>query len=179
MGLFAQKNKITVNVANETFEPFKGTVKLGVMCADFTPVYTDSFDINVDALTSADVKTFDFSMVKGMRDRYFFADLYDENGNFITRRTELGEKPKHFKWQKPNIEVKAECADGGVMLYVTSDVFAKNVEISFKSEDPVLSDNFFDVATRDAVEIFVKTETAPDELVADMQIRSVYDIPTK
>ena len=179
LGLFAEGEKITVNVANETLKDFRGTVKIGIMDAGLTPVSEGSVEFTVDALTSSDVKTFDFSGVKGARDRYFYVDLYDECGNFLARRTELGTKPKHFMWKKPNIDIKAEkCADG-VMLTVTSDVFTKNVEISFKSEDAVLSDNFFDIATRDAVKILVKTTTAPEALLADMQIRTVYDIPHK
>ena len=179
MGLFAEGKKITVNVANETLKDFRGTVKVGIMDAEFTPVSEASVEFTVDALTSSDVKTFDFSAVKGIRDRYFYADLYDEDGNFLTRRTELGAKPKHFMWKKPNIDIKAEECTDGVMLTVTSDVFAKNVEISFKSEDPKLSDNFFDIATKDAVKIFVFTKTEPKALLADMQIRTVYDIPHK
>ena len=179
MGLFAEGNGITVNVANETMKEFKGSVKVGVMTADFGEIFSEAVEFGIGALSSADVKTFDFSIVKSARDRYFFADLYDEAGNFVTRRTELGTKPKHFKWQKPNIKTEAQKTDGGVTLTLASDVFAKNVEISFAHEDSVLSDNFFDIATKDAVEIFVKTSTEPEELLRDMQIRAVYDIPIK
>ncbi len=179
MGLFTEGDKVIINVANEMREAFSGTVKIGVMTSDFTPVHTDSFDVRVDALSSLDVKTCDFSSVNGERDRYFYAELYDGDGKFIMCQTELGVKPKHFKWLKPNVSVKAEKKDGGVLLHVTSDVFAKNVELSFKSIDPVLSDNYFDIATKDAVEVFVKTDLSPEALLADMEIRSVYDIPHK
>ena len=65
------------------------------------------------------------------------------------------------------------------MLSVSSDVFAKNVELSFGGEDPRLSDNFFDIATKEPVLIFVESKTPKDALLSDLAIRSVYDIPSK
>lgn len=177
MGLFAEDGRMTINIANETREEFGGKIKYGIMCSDFTVLQEGILDFTVPSLTSADVANIDYSLVEGARDKYFYADLYDADGGFIMRRTELGAKPKHFLFQKPNIHIDAVEVDGGVLLSVSSDALAKNVELSFASDDPRLSDNFFDIATRDAVEILVETTMSAEQLLADLQIRTVYDIP--
>ena len=179
MGLFVEDDRVIINVANETLHKFCGTVKVGVMTAVFDEIYKEEFTFDVDSLCSFDVASCDFSFVAGSRERYFYADLYDADGNFIMRRTELGTKPKHFKLEKPSIAVRAEEVEGGVMLSLSSSVLAKNVELSFTDEDPRLSDNFFDIATKEPVKVFVQTQTPQDALLRSLSIRSVYDIPFK
>lgn len=179
MGLFADHGEMTINIANETREPFYGKIKCGIMKNDFTPISEQSFDLAVDALTSSDVRTLDFSEVVGTRDKYFYADLYDAKGNFITRRTELGTRPKHFLFLAPDIKMDATEVEDGVMLTLRASVLVKNLELSFEHEDPVLSDNFFDIATDTPIQILVKTSTPKDELLRTLRMRSVYDIPVR
>ena len=179
MGLFADRGKMTINIANETREPVYGKIKCGIMKNDFTPISEQTFDLAVDALTSSDVRTLDFSEVVGTRDKYFYADLYDAKGNFITRRTELGTRPKHFLFLAPDIKVDATEVEDGVMLTLRASVLVKNLELSFAHEDPVLSDNFFDIATDTPIQILVKTSTPKDELLRTLRMRSVYDIPVR
>ena len=176
MGLFADGKSISVNVANETLCDFKGTLKVGVMTTELDAVYTDECAVCVPSLTSRDAATFDFSATLGSRDKFFFAELYDDNGELIMRQCELGTKPKHFIFKKPSYTVSAKNVDGGVRLEVASDVFAKNVEISFLSIDPVLSDNYFDLTSKEPVSVTVYTDKTAEELLSDMTVRSVYDI---
>ena len=58
----------------------------------------------------------------------------------------------------------------------SSDVFAQRVYLDFAGFDCVLSDNFFDAATDEVYEITFKTEKTAEELAANLQIKSVYDI---
>ena len=176
MGLFADGKSITVNVANETLCDFCGKIKVGVMTADLKTVYTDECAVCLPSLTSRDVSVSDFSAVHASRDKFFFAELYDDAGELIMRQCELGTKPKHFIFKKPTFTVSAENVRGGVRLNIASDVFAKNVEISFANFDPAMSDNYFDLTAKDPVSITVYTDKTADELLSDMTVRSVYDI---
>ena len=175
MGLFAEGDRITVNLANETRGDFRGKIRVGVMTADLKTVYTEELSVGVSALSSRDVASFDFSSVTRSRDKFFFAELYGEDGTLITERCELGVKPKHFKFKKPSYTVSAENVTCGVCITLSSDVFAKDVEISFASSDPVLSDNYFDLTDK-PVSVTVSTDKTADELLSDMTVRSVYDI---
>jgi hypothetical protein len=146
------------------------------MTADLKTVYTDECEVKVSALTSRDVASFDFSTVSGSRDKFFFAELYDSDGVLVMRQSELGVKPKHFAFKKPSYTVSAEDVCDGVRITLSADSFAKDVEISFASSDPVLSDNYLDLISSEPVSVTVYTDKTANELLSDMTVRSVYDI---
>ena len=176
LGIFNEESGVTLNVANETTEPFKGYVKAGVLKNDATPVFVYQQDVSVPALSSLDAVTLSNKDFNGKRDTYFYAELYDSEGNLISRSTELGTKPKHFNFLKPSIDVKIISAEGGAYVVISSDVLAKDVEISFKNHDAVLSDNYFDLPTNEPYTVFAKTNVPASELLSEIQIVSVYDI---
>ena len=107
----------------------------------------------------------------------FIVYLYDENGNLVMRQTELSVKPKYFEWKKPEFCVECEAGADGVWISVYSDVFAKNVELSWKEYDLILSDNYFDITSTDPVRVFAKTDLLPEQVKSGLLLRSVYDIP--
>ena len=146
---------------------------------DFTPVFEAEKDIFVDSLSSLDVDEYSNFEFDGTNDTYFYAELYDKNGKLLARNTELGTKPKYFKFLKPQIKVEAQRIYGGVLLAFSSDVLAKNVELSFKSFDIVLSDNYFDLVNDKPYKVFAKTDCSTEELLSEISILSVYDIPLK
>ena len=179
LGLFNENGKVCANVANEAFEKFEGYIKAGVMKNDFTPVCEYRFDVTVEPLSSLDVGSAPSTDFDGKRDSYFFAELYDKNGVLLARNTELGTVPKHFMLLDPQIKVSAEAAEGGVYLTLTASAFAKDVEISFNSYDIPLSDNYFDMINGNEYTVFAKTELSTKELLRDISVMSVYDIPLR
>ncbi len=179
LGLFNENGQITINVSNETMKDFGGYIKVGVMKNDFTPIYEAERSVLVGSLSSLDIDSFSSKDFDGHRDAYFYAELYDKNDTLIARNIELGTKPKHFKLLKPSIKIEASEADGGVYLSFTSDVLAKNVEVSFKSHDIILSDNYFDLSNSESYRVFAKTSLSASELLDDISIISVYDISLK
>ena len=72
--------------------------------------------------------------------------------------------------------MSAEDVCGGVLVTLSADSFAKDVEISFASSAPVLSDNYFDLISSEPVSVTVYTDKTANELLSDMTVRSVYDI---
>lgn len=179
LGLFNENDSITVNIANEKAEPFQGYLIAGVMKNDFTVISEKRRDVCVSPLSSSDVLTLPNSDFCGHRDAYFYAELYDKDGNLIARSTELGEVPKHFIFKKPEIKIDAKDTDEGVLLTFTSLAFTKDVEVSFKNHDFVLSDNYFDLLSRKPYSVLVKTSIPAKELLAEISIMSVYDIPLR
>jgi len=105
-----------------------------------------------------------------------YADLYDKDGNFVTRSTQLLVAAKHFNWKKPEFTVDITDFDDGVEIKVKSDVFAKNVSIDFEEYDCTLSDNFIDITNKDTYTVVAKTEYKAEELKKSLKIMSVYDI---
>jgi len=184
MGLFLEhkgvetKQRLTVNVSNETMSEFKGSVRVRLCRNDFTIITEKIMDITVPALTSEDVCTM-IPEPEDVYSNYICADLYDESGNRIMSQTELFAKPKHYEWRKPEIRVvmekNAEEIDS-VVLRVASDCFTKGVYIDFTDVDCVMSENFFDLTDAGERKIYAQTNCSPDELAKKLLVKSVYDI---
>ena len=179
LGLFNESDKITINVSNETMCNFSGYIKYGVMKNDFSSVSFSVKQVSVDALSSKDTVSVTNEEFNGSFDKYFFAELYDNDNNLIARSTELGTKPKYFKFLKPDIKIEARNGDNGVYLTFKSSVLAKNVFVSFDGLDVYLSDNFFDLSSKEPFTIFVKTDLSTTELMSKISLMSVYDIPPR
>ena len=184
MGLFLEhrgvetKQRLSVNVSNETMKVFEGSVRVRLCRNDFSVIRQWLVPFALDALTSEDVCNV-IPEPEDIYSNYLCADLFDEWGNYIMSQTELFAKPKHYEWQNPRICVKAEMSgdrDNEVILHVTSEQFAKGVFIDFADIDPVLSDNFFDLTAEEGRRIGIQTACSPEELMEKLQIKSVYDI---
>ncbi len=174
-GIFLEDDSIRVNVANETLKDRCITVKWGFHRNDNTVIKTGEENKTVGKLSSVDFSEIKVTDIDGYT-TYFYADLYDEDGSFIMRQTQLFTEPKHFEWKKPNICVEAKDIEGGVKFIITGDVFARGVEIDFANHDVIFSDNYIDLVNGESYVITAKTEYSAEELLTDMTLQSVYDI---
>ena len=109
-------------------------------------------------------------------DSFLAADLYDQDGNFLMRQTELFVPCKHFSFKQPRFQIGCVEAPDGVAIDVTTDVFAKGVFLDFKNFDCVLSDNFFSLTDGKPYRVIARTEKSPEEIRENLVIQSVYDI---
>ena len=175
MGLFLEKDTIAVNIANETMNEFKGSVKLCFSDTSFNVLKEYNKEISVEALTSSDVLTV-ATECNNKYGEFIYADLLDENGELVMRQTELYVPPKHFEWKKPKITVCVCECDDGAEISVASNVFCKGVFIDFDNCDPYLSQNFFDITSKEPYKLKIKTDMSQEEIYNSIKIKSVYDI---
>jgi beta-mannosidase len=175
MGLFLEGDKLTINVANETMNAFRGKVHVCFSDRDFNVSREHDAEFTIDKLSSLDVLTVD-ATCENKYGEFMYADLYDEAGNFIMRQTELYVVPKFFEWKKPNLTVTMKDEGDDVILEIASDTFAKGVYVDFADCDPVLSSNFFDLVNGEAYRVTIKSDRKADELEKSLQIKTVYDI---
>ena len=175
MGLFLEGEKLSVNISNETMKDFEGEVRLYVATSDLAVKQEYIEKISVDSLVSKDVLTISVDMTDKYN-TFLYADLYDKNGKFVTRNTQLLCEAKHFEFKKPEIKVDICDIDGGVEFCVSSNVFAKGVYIDFDGIDLVLSDNFFDLTDGKPYILTSKTEYGAEQLKKAVKIMTVYDI---
>ena len=176
LGLFNETDRIDISLANESMNDFVGYIKYGVKKNNFTSIYENEKSVFVPFLSSVDVESLSNKEFMCTRDAYFWCELYDKDGNLISRNTELGTKPKHFKFINPNIKVEVKERENGILLSASSDAFAKNVEISFEKYDIILSDNYFDLTDSKPYEITANTSLTAKELLNNIKVLSVYDI---
>ena len=175
MGLFLEEDNLTVNISNETMSAFEGEVHLSVSNSDFEEKNTQIRKICVDKLSSADILSIKVDL-QNQYDEFVYVDLYDNEGNFISRATQMLTPAKYFNWKRPDIKVNICDCEDGVEITVTSNVFAKGVNIDFKKYDCVLSDNFFDLTNKEPYTIKAKTNYSSKELTDDLKVMSVYNI---
>lgn len=175
MGLFLENGRLTVNVANETMTAFRGKVRVCFSYRDFNVKKECSTDICVDRLSSLDVFASDAVYENEYRE-FIYAELYDEGGALIMRQTELYVPPKFFDWRRPKLTVSVQDVEGGAVIEIASDTFAKGVYLDFENTDPVLSSNFFDLVNGETHRVTVRSDKSAAELAAELKILTVYDI---
>ena len=175
MGLFLETGVLNVNVSNESMSDFVGKVNVRLCGNDFSVIFEDNANVSVASLTAKDV--FCVSMeAKDPYNNYIVVDLFDDAGNLIMSQTEMFVRPKHYEWEDPKLQAVIRQVEGGVDIAVSADVFAKGVEIDFANVDLVLSDNFFDITSKEPKHIFATTDHTAEDLQKNLILRSVYDI---
>ena len=175
LGLFLEDGVLTANVSNETMDDFAGILRLSLRRNDLRELEYREQVIRVPALTSSDVLTDQLPEV----DPYttvIAAELYDDDGTFLMRETQLLVPPKHFEWKKPEFTVSFEQVRSGVVIRVASDVYAQGVCIDFDELDCVLSDNYFALTDQNEYRVIAWTKAAPQTLQNQLRLQSVYDI---
>ena len=88
------------------------------------------------------------------------------DGRVVASGSEVFTQHKYYNYQSPNLKVRVE----GEEIVVTSNAYAKYVEVYSESEDFILEDNFFDMEKGEKCIKIV--EGSPKNL----SVRSVYDI---
>ena len=175
MGLFLEKGTLAVNVSNETMHSFRGSIAVSVRNQDFSPRCQERLEVSVKQLSSRDVFTFELPEMDPYHD-FIAVDLFDAEGNFLTRRVETLVPPKHFDWKKPVLRITAKDAHGGVALSAASNTFTKGVFLDFRDSDFVLSDNFFPLTDEAPYTVLVRTDRPASEILEQLTVKTVYDI---
>ncbi len=159
------KKSIRFNVSNETMKARRITVKWTLRDASSAILKKGEEKFSVPALTAKYGKEVQLPSARLYED-YVSFDAFNEDGKLISHSSVIFSIPKHFRYQDPHLRVRVEDDE----IVVTSDCYAKSVEIQNEQETLLLSDNYFDM---DAGETRVKILGGiPDRL----HVRSVYDI---
>ena len=176
MGLFYENGEITVNISNEQMKAFNGFVKMYICKNDFSVLASETVSVNLKKLSSKDVGSLEKLEEYDDYSCYFYADLFDENGDFIVRGTQLFVPAKHFEWEKPEYSIKCSDCDSGVEITISANTFTKFIELDFDELDIIFSDNYFDITSTDSVKVLAKTALPAETIKEKLKIKSVYNI---
>ena len=162
---FEVKKSIRFNVSNETMKEQEITIRWTLRSADAKVLRTGFETFTVPPLSAAyGVKT-DLPDADLYGD-YVSYDGYDRDGKCISHGSLIFSMPKHFRYQDPKLRVRVE----GDEIVVSSEAYAKSVEIRNEDETLLLEDNYFDMDNGERRIRVISGNT--DKLYA----RSVYDI---
>ncbi|MBQ7363516.1 MAG: hypothetical protein IJW48_03580 [Clostridia bacterium] len=179
VGAVSDGTRVTFFISNESREAKTFKFSYAVCAADGRAAFRDAFTVTAEPFSSMDILTSDFGEIVGESlDEYYVS--YSISDSFITvsRGTLLFTPPKFFKLRRPNIRTEISGGGSRFILTLSSDVFAKGVEISFGDTAVSIEDNYFDITDRSPVRIDLETEhaTAIEVLRRELRVRSAYDI---
>lgn len=153
-----------LNVANETRQDIKGTVRWALRNANAEILLQGEKEAEVPALTSIWLEKLDFSSYDEFSTYLTFKFIVQNE--ILSEGSCLFTAPKHFAFKEPELKLRVE----EDKLYITSKAYAKSVEVSNQEGDLKLSDNYFDI---NGEEICVEILSGSKE---NILVRSVFDI---
>lgn len=161
---YSFEKSFKLNVSNETLNDEKFIVKWKLLNNKAEIKREESVEIEVKALSAKWLEKVDLSDIDEFTE-YVAYELIKDNV-VVSSGTVIFSLPKYFKYIKPNFKIKVN----GDKIEISSDVYAKSVEILNENEDILLSDNYFDL-NGDTKVIKVLNGKADN-----LKVRSVYDI---
>ena len=99
--------------------------------------------------------------------------LMSVSGSVITENNHFFAKPKNLKLLKPEIEVSLKKQDGGYLLFLTSDVLTKDVQLS-TAANGFFEDNYFDLLPNVEKRVFFKTDAKLSPM--DVRLKTLNEI---
>lgn len=163
---FGFPKSIKLNVSNETLTEKTMKVCWQLRNAKAEVLRAEETTVTVPALTAVWLDKVELPDVK-IYEEYVSYQAYEEgSAEPVSEGTVIFSFPKYFRYEKPSFQVEVE----GNKIKITTDCYAKSVEILNENQDIILSDNYFDMnGGTKVVEIL---EGEPTNLT----VKSVYDI---
>lgn len=161
---FSVNPVVKMNISNETNENklIKVRICLRDAKAEILDQWTELYDVEP------------FSAVWGREIQMPYMDYFNqyvsyeayEDNEFLVDGTVIFSYPKYFRFLNPGLSYSIS----GSQIIVRAETFAKNVRISNKNDDLILSDNYFDMnAGEKKIEILKGT-------AEDIVLKSVFDL---
>ena len=142
------------------------------------PVFKDSFPIKIASSENMEIHNVDLGSVITGHEREYYLTYSVSGDSTPYRGVYLFSPIKRFDFNKPSFTVNIAGNGSEYTISVSSDCFAKGVELSFPDIDAALDDNYFDIVTKAPVRVNLKTRRpiTVEKLKRIMKIRSVYDL---
>ncbi|MBO5551101.1 MAG: glycoside hydrolase family 2 protein [Lachnospiraceae bacterium] len=161
---FEVEKSIRLSVSNESLSERSAAVSWQLRDNTGAVIRSEEEKINVGKLSSIWMDKVELPEA-GLYDNYVSYQL-TEGDEVVSEGTVLFCPPKHFRFEDPELSVRAEKDE----IIVTAQRFAKSIEIRNADDDLILSDNFFDMSGGERRVRIIKGEPK------GLMVRSVYDI---
>lgn len=171
--------RVKFNLSNERRKPFDGRFTYSVIDTSLRIVFKDSFDVSVPPMTATDIHTAELeSIMRGHEDEYVITYSVSDGAGAKSDGTAILVKPKEFKFKKPTVRYEISGSGCDYTVTLTTDAYARAVELDFETVDAVFEDNYFDLTSVAPVRISFRTSSVTNvqTLRREMRIRTVYDI---
>ncbi len=172
--------RVEFYVSNERRQSFVGNLEYRIIDNKNKVIYTANEQCVIERGCTKHVVDRDFSEIISSHENEYYLDacLRDPMGVF-SHVTMTFVPEKHFKFLPPNIKTQIVGADKRFSITLTSEAYAKGVEISFADRDAVFSSNYVDITSKAPIKISFNIvggiETA-EHLNRTVKVRSLYDV---
>ena len=173
-------NEVSFSASSQRRGACIGTLEYRISDASNYTIFKDSIPVELGGMESKKLHSAKIGeYIKG-HEREYYLEYYIKEGSFVlSRKTLLFVPEKHFAFKKPKIKAVVSGQDRRFSLTISSDVFVKDMEISFDGVDVVFDDNYFDMTSEAPIKVnFTVTggiETTY-HLKDVLEMRSVYDL---
>ena len=158
------RKTIRFNISNETMQEVQAELFYTLRTSAGEVKRSGAFRLTAPALSAVWTETVDFSDAGLYSDYVSYYAVSD--GDTLGSGSVIFSVPKHFRYEDPKLALRVEDDE----IIVTSQAYAKSVELQNTDETLLLSDNYFDM---DPGEKRVKILSGSTE---GLTVRSVFDI---
>lgn len=168
---------ILVYIANETRKPKKRKVVLKLQTLNFGSLFEETFEIEVDPLSSACVCEIDFAeLITGREDSVFAEASFEDEDGKVTEEIETFVPFKHLQLEKTSISYSIiEVTDEYVIRMMSSSLVAF-VELDLKQADGIFSENYFHLSSKREKVITLKKAEIRYPTLEAQPIQSGWDL---
>jgi beta-mannosidase len=171
--------KMSVHITNDLLEPWEGEVGWSLELLDGTVLTAGQCACSADVQSSVRVCQLDFSgfITDDNRQQVvFIAELWQER-HFIARQTAYFVPIKHLSLVDPMLNASLHAENNQLVIDVFTQSSALLVEATLSGDDPVFSDNYFNLPAGRTIQISCPMPEGWTIEQAEKQfhLRSVYD----
>jgi beta-mannosidase len=155
LSLEDEGSRVKVFVTNDLPQPWQGMWRWSLETLNGEKVEMASEHVTVAPASAACVHEFDFTKaVKeyGAARLVFVTGLYDGE-ECIARQTALFAKEKDITLPNPELRWDVTQDSDQLVISLTSNAFARYVELKLEGADVIFSDNFFDIPAHEIVQV--------------------------
>jgi len=151
------KRTVRVYVHNDTLKAAKGKINLYLRDMNFNTLAEEAIDAELPPLAASEVFVRDYgsliNTVELERSCFVTAELSIANEAPVSRETVLFVPPKYFSFIKPEYSYDVIEKNDHFAITVKANTFCRFVRVKIPGEDPVFSDNYFDITGSNGTEI--------------------------
>lgn len=178
-----EESTVSLHVTNETLRAVSGRLVWKLRDIYSNIISESESQVEVEELSALECKKLDYSDFLNCDDKkrkhYLEYMLICENET-VSSGTVLFVPPKHFAFVLPQLQTMISESEDSFEIKIRTKAFAKHVEIGFKSLDPILSDNYFDLSAGEEKVVAVQKKELEksvtlSELESELEVRSLFD----
>lgn len=141
--------KVSLHLSNETLKQVDGIVRWRLMDNCSRVLLQGETAASMPALSTGEIQSLDLSETLDSTDKKrnsYLEYAFIEGDVQISEGTVLFVKAKHFSFINPKLEVCVEEKSDCFEIVVSSDAYARFVELKLIDAEVIFSDNFFDLS---------------------------------